>query len=193
MSNYFQNVFGARAKRPTVVKQSLGAPIAADPDRIVTSVNLANAVQAIAAQPDVPRNVTVTVTDTTASITQGTVTVTGTGTDGELIVETFDFSSFTSGTPKVGTKIFANVATVETSNFATLGGGGDETLTVGVGNVIGFPNSVQSTSALKLTFLGGAIQTGPIVSSGYQTSGVNASGGTYDGSKELVIYYKPTH
>lgn len=109
--------------------------IAATTNRIVASVNLTNTTFTLAAQPDVPRNVTIAVTDTTPSITVGTITVTGFDVNGATITEVLDLSTALTLT---GTKVFASVSSVVSAAAATLGGAGDETIIVGVGSVVGY-------------------------------------------------------
>ena len=110
---------------------------AADTTSIVNTVNLTNTSLTVAGQPDVPKNVVITVVDTTPGITAGTVTVTGVGAYGQTVVETFDCAAG-AGT-YTGNVAFATVTTVVTSSFATLGGSGDETIAVGAGTKMGLP------------------------------------------------------
>jgi hypothetical protein len=65
------------------------------------------------------------------------VTVTGVGAYGQTLVETFNCAAG-AGT-YTGNCAFATIATIVTANFATLGGGGDETFKVGLGLKIGLP------------------------------------------------------
>jgi hypothetical protein len=170
--------FGAGAIPPRnldlMMSAFLGAPVVADPDRYVVSVNLTNAALTVAAQPDCPRNVTVTVTDTTPGITAGTVTVVGTDAAGRAVTEAFDFSDFESATAEVGTKIFATITSITAAGFTALGGSGDETIIVGCG---------------KHVFLGGARITSPVLAAGVAESGVDASASTYNGTKLLYAMY----
>lgn len=115
--------------------------IAAAADGIVTVVNLTNASLTVAAQPDVPRNMVITIVDTTNSIVAGTITITGIGAYGQTLVETFDCSTGDTVDSGVftGNKAFATVASVVASGFSVLGGAGDETVKVATGNKIGLP------------------------------------------------------
>lgn len=169
----------------------MGQPVVAASNRIVTSVNLTNVALTIAAQPDVPRNLTVTVTDTTPGITAGTLTVVGTNPAGDAITEAFSFASFVSGTAKVGTKIFASVTSATASGFTALGGAGDETIVVGIGNVIGLPFDIAATTAVKHVYFNKTYVASPTLSNGANTSGVNVSASTYDGSKQLLAFVNP--
>jgi hypothetical protein len=108
----------------------------ADTDQIVASVNLTNTTFTIAAQPDVPRNVTITVTDTTPSIIAGTITITGTDVNGTTITEVLDMAGPTL--TFTGTKVFVSVTSVVSADATVLGGAGDETIIVGTGSVVGY-------------------------------------------------------
>jgi hypothetical protein len=190
---YLQTDFSPKSIRPlnhdVMTAVTLGAPIALSANRIVTSVNLTNAALVVAAQPDVPRNVIVTVTDTTPSITAGTVTVAGQDAYGNTITEVFDFSTFTSATAKTGTKIFGKVTSVVTTGFTVLGGSGDELIVVGVGNVIGLPTDIVASTAVVHVFLGGTRVTTPTVAVGVSKSGVDVSSSTLNGTKTLLCFY----
>ena len=106
-------------------------------DSAVTVANLTNKSWTIAAQPDVPRNVFLTVVDTTPGIVAGTVTVTGVGAYGQTLVETFNCAAG-AGT-YTGNRAFATIATIVTAGFSVLGGSGDETFKAGYGLKIGLP------------------------------------------------------
>lgn len=126
----------SRVDRPIVSKYDVDTPtITATTNRIVTSVALTNTSFTIAAQPDTPRNVTLTIVDTTPSITTGTITVTGTDVNAATQAEAF---TITAGGTYTGTKIFATVVTTVAVGVSTLGGAGDETITVGVGSTVGY-------------------------------------------------------
>jgi hypothetical protein len=180
------NPAGGSDKFSLVVAALLGNPIAASANRIVTSVNLTNVSFSIAAQPDVPRNLTCTVTDTTASITAGTITFTGTDPSGAAVVEVLDLSAALTLT---GTKIFASVTSVVCAGATVLGGSGDETIVVGVGTVIGLPSNIAAVGAVKNVYLGGVRASSPTITAGAQTSGVDASSGTYANTKNLLVFY----
>jgi hypothetical protein len=167
---------------------SLGAPILADVDRIVAALDpVADGALTIAAQPDVPRNVTVTVTDANDSVTC-TCTIRGKDLAGRIIEEV---AQTTLGTGKVfaGTKMFAKVDSAVVSG--TSGAAAGDTISVGVGDVIALPKPIVNAAAIKHAFFGGAPVTPDAIATGESTSGVDTSGGTYDGSKELRVAYYP--
>lgn len=109
--------------------------VAATTNYIVTVVNLTNTSFALAHQPDVPRNVTVTIVDTTPTIVAGTITVVGTDVNDAAQTETFDLSTAITFT---GVKEFKTITSVTSAGATVLGGAGDETIIVGVGSVVGY-------------------------------------------------------
>lgn len=104
---------------------------------IVNAQNLANADHTVAAQPDVPRNMIVTIVDTTGSIVAGDIDIFGKDVHGDDVSENFDISAG-AGT-YVGSVAFAYVERVTGSGITVLDGGGDETCSVGSGTKIGLP------------------------------------------------------
>ncbi len=169
---------------------TLGTPILAATNRYVASVNLTNIAFTIANQPDIPRNVTVTVTDTTPSINAGTITVIGFDVTNNPVTEVFTFP----GTPAAsrtftGVMIFAQITSITAAGVAVLGGAGDELIVAGCGTVIGLPNPIQTAGAVNHVWLGTAKQTSPVIAVGSQSSGVDASAGVYNGAKSLTVSY----
>jgi len=100
----------------------------ADTDYIVESVDIANGAQTLAHQPDVPRNITIVVTDLNTSIDAGEVTVTGTGLKGEIVSETLDL---TSALTLNGTVMFKTITSVVVTNLN--GEEAGDTIIVGIG------------------------------------------------------------
>lgn len=166
----------------------LGDPIVATNNRIVSSVDFANGTLSIAAQPDCPRNLTVTLTDANSSVTAGTVTITGLSCSGETITEVCTAAQARTGF--VGTRIFASVTSVVIAAAAGATAGTD-VIVVGVGSVIGLPSPIVAAGAVKHVYLGGVRIASPTIATGQYNSGVNASSGTYNGSKGMIVYYAP--
>ena len=167
----------------------MGLPIAADADRIVTTVDWADGTLTIAAQPDTPRNITIELTDADDSVT-GLITVTGKDCDGDVVEETMAPDGEGGGKTLTGTKMFAQITSVVISN--TAGATTDDEVVVGVGNKIALPEDILATAAVRHVFLGGVRQASPTVTTGASTSSVDASAGTYNGSKAMVAYVQPT-
>ena len=166
----------------------LGLPVVADNDRIVTSADWADGALTIAAQPDVPRNLTVTVTDDNDSITGGTLTITGLDARGEAVSEVLNIAN---GKTLTGTKIFGSVTSAVIAGTTGTAASGTDVLIIGVGNVIGLPADIGVTAAVKHVYLGGTRVASPTIATGNQTSGVNVSAATYNGSKALHVYFAP--
>ena len=75
----------------------------ADDNYLVVSVRIANGAQIIAVQPDVPRNITIAVTDGNKSISAGLITITGTDWNDKTVTETLNLATALT---KTGTQIF---------------------------------------------------------------------------------------
>jgi hypothetical protein len=169
---------------------SLGAPILAATNRYVTSVNLTNIAFTLANQPDVPRNVTVTITDTTPSIVAGTITVIGFDIANQPITEVFTFPATPAASRTfTGVLMFAQITSITAAGVTVLGGAGDELLVAGCGTVIALPNPILTAAAVNHAWLAGVKQTTPTIAVGVSQSGVDASAGTYNGVKILLVSY----
>lgn len=168
------------------VSTYLGTPVVADPDRIVAAIQIADGAQILAAQPDVPRNLTMTLTDADDSVT-ATIVATGVDPSGRTVTETMQPDGAGGGKTLVGTKIFASVTSVVVSN--TVGSAPGDNLEVGIGDVIGLPSDISNVTAVKYTSLGGVPVTPDAVATGVSTSGVDVNGATYDGAKVMQVFY----
>lgn len=96
-------------------------------DYVVADVLIANGTLTIAAQPDTPRNLTVTVTDGDVSITAGTVTITGTSPTGLTQTDVLTLPTLTLTT----TNVYASVTSVVVASLA--GNGAGDNIKVGIG------------------------------------------------------------
>ena len=164
---------------------ALGAPILADVDRIVTTVDMKVGAYTVAAQPDVPRNITVSQTIVaTGTDTPGTITVVGTNYNGEAISEVIIPSA---GNVVAGAKAFKTVVSVTGAGWVIAGG--NDTITIGVGTVLGMPFDLKSTGEVLLGVVGVAL-IDPTVVAGLtlEDSTVDISSGTYDGSKKAFVF-----
>lgn len=172
-----------------VIRSSLGAPVVADPDRVVASAAWGNGPLAISAQPDIPRNITANLVDANNSITAGVLAITGLTPQGETVTELCDVAAAKAG--YVGKLMFAHITSIAITGTTGTVDALNDLLTVGVGNVIGLPSPINVAEAVKHVFLGGARVASPVVVRGPHSSGVDASAATYDGTKELVVFYSP--
>lgn len=167
----------------------LGTPVVADPDLIVTSTDWKTIGLTVAAQPDVPRNLTVALTDVNNSVT-GLLTITGIDPAGRRVVETMAPDGAGAGKTLTGTKIFARVDSAIITDSAGEANGTD-VIVIGVGDVIGLPMDVEAEAAVPNVYLDGARVASPVVSVGVSESGVDVSAGTYDGAKVLYAFVAP--
>lgn len=127
----------SRVDKPIVSKLDVDTPtITATTNYIVTSTNVVSSTYTLAHQPDVPRNITGTITDTTPSITAGTITIVGTDVNG--VSQTEAWSLVGPTLTFTGTKLFASVTSITGAGIVTLGGAGDETIVMGVGSTVSY-------------------------------------------------------
>lgn len=132
-------------------------------DDIVALVDLTNVAFTIAAQPDVPKQFTATIVDTTPSITVGTLTFVGVDHNGAAATEAVDISGG-AGTYTTDT-YWDSITSITASAVATLGGSSDETIKVGsdVTDLVAYPYTYTGANNIR----GGWTQRlVPIVTSG---------------------------
>lgn len=173
----------------TPMLYNLGAPIVSDNDMIVVSADMKIGAYEIAAQPDVPRNVTVTVTSIGTADTLGTITVTGTNYADKVISEEITPET---GKTIAGTKAFKKITSITGAGWVIdeVEGTADK-ITVGIGNKIGLPLALDKDSEIILGILGTAITThNPTVSDPKTIEGttIDMSLGTYDGNKNVLVF-----
>lgn len=167
----------------------MGAPALADPNLIVTTIDWADGVQVIAAQPEVPRNLTATLTDANNSLT-GKMTIRGVDPQGRAVEETMSPDGAGGGKTLVGTKIFARVDSIYMTD--TAGAAGGDAIVVGTGEVIGLPMDITVAAEVKHAYVDGARVTPDAVAVGESTSGINATSATYDGAKLMYAFVQTT-
>lgn len=184
-----EKAFASAAASPAGCELAyLGTPVVADPNRIVDVLDpIADGDLTVIAQPDVPRNITVTVTDANDSVS-AVVTVTGKDMLGKPVSEV---ATIAAGVGKsfVGTKMFAQVDSAVVSG--TDGAAAGDTVQVGVGNVIALPKPISNEEAVRTSWLDDVPVTPDAIATGDQTSGVDLSGETYDGTKPMRVAYRP--
>lgn len=146
-------VAGTTAQVHTILEFALGSPVVADVDRIVTSVDMKVGAYTIAAQPDVPRNITVTQTAGATEDTNGTIVIVGTDINGTAITETLTPNA---GATVAGAKAFKTVTSVTGVGWVIDGvESTKDTVTVGVGDLIGLPYYLPADSLVFAGTLGG--------------------------------------
>ncbi len=155
-------------------RQVLTAPDAADDDNYLvdqaTSDSVITTVTTFLAQPDFPRNVTVTPGGTTADVPAGDITITGTNIRDEVITEAITLAANAS-TLKAGLKAFKTV----TSVVFPVQDGAAATYDVGFADVMGldrkmaeasvldaYADGVRETTAATVTFSATAIESNTV-------------------------------
>jgi len=158
-----------------------GTPVLADVDNIVASANMKVGSYTIAAQPDVPRNITVSHTIVaTGTDTLGIITVTGTDVNGQVISEAI---TPLAGTIASGVKAFKTITSVV--GYGWVIAGGNDTITVGVGACLGMPFIVPVATNVAYAIVGTSITTPTVVVNATEISKNTVSTATYDGSKRV--------
>ncbi len=164
----------------------LGKPMVATVNRIVASGNMKVGAYTIAAQPDIPRNITLARTDVGDPDTAGTVKITGTNINDEPIEEVLTPGATT--VTVVGTKAFKTVTSVEGIDWVA-----DEdpdTIVVGIGNLLGVPFAAKNALDIPFGVLGGTMLacsakvTDPPTVEG---TTIDMNAGTYDAAKEAQV------
>jgi len=144
---------GTTAQVHTILEFALGSPVVDDVDRIVTSTDMKVGAYAIAAQPDVPRNITVTQTAGDTEDTNGTIVIVGTDIAGNAITETLTPNA---GETVAGAKAFKTVTSVTGVGWVIdAAEKTKDTITVGVGSLIGLPYLLPADSLVFAGTLAG--------------------------------------
>lgn len=163
--------------------------LAADTNHIVAAEDLTAATPitcTIAAQPDVPRNVTITITDGDTSITAFDIDVLGVDAKGDAKTENFVFAG---GLSQTGNIAFATITSV-TVNSITGAGVGD-ILDVGIGSKLGLANNIYATGEVYKVKKNNADWPAAnyTVDATYDTVDVS-TGGAIGGGDDFTIYYR---
>lgn len=171
---------------------SLGAPAVANASNVHAAVTgAADAEVEVTTgftNPDVPRSLSITPGGTTADVKACTIMVYGTDYAGNEISEGFAFLENAS-TATAGVKAFKTV----TRMVIPAQDGAAATFAVGRGNKLGLPFAMDATSQIMLGILGTTITAhNPAVSAPVSVAGstIEMSAGTYNGTKEALVFLK---
>ncbi len=176
-----------------IVAYNLGAPEVEDTDSIVADGNMKNGSYTIAGQPDVPRTISMTVTKETANDTMGTVTITGTDAlDQSITEEVTPNNGDTSSGYTESTKAFKTVESIvgEGWEMATA----NDQIQFGYGKKIGLPIALSTIDNVLLCLLDRDVQAHtPAVGDpgSVAETVIDASAGTYDGTKVMQVMVRP--
>ena len=184
------------ATQAMLEKQAFGAPIAALATR-VKAAGYAGATSASAvtlssfdAQPDVPRNITITPGGTTADVNTCVIVVNGTNFYGAAISENFSFAAAAS-TATVGSKAFKTVSSVVFPASCEQGGFA-ATWSIGVGSKIGLKSCMANAGDWFQSEVAGVYEStrATIANSASAVESNTATfNGTMNGSSQFIGYY----
>jgi len=144
------------------------------------------ATMASIAQPDVPRNVKITVTDGDTSISAFDITVAGTAPDGSSITENFVFAG---GLVQAGVKVFAKVTSV-TLNSITGSAAGD-TLDFGYATKLGVPVPFGATGLSIVKLVTAGTEESPSATDSTNNSFI--PGTAPNGTRDYEVWFEYSH
>jgi hypothetical protein len=166
---------------------NLGAPVLADVDRIFLSAAMHDGAYAAAAQPDVPRNITLKRTVVGAADTPGTITITGTDYADAVISEAIVPGA--TGVTVAGLRAFKTISAIVGAGWVASAPGDEDTVEIGVGTVLGLPAIPPATANVVMGILGIVIQAiTVVVHADLSKCTIDMSAGTYDGSKKAYAF-----
>lgn len=190
---YYQDI-----KLPTqkiIEHQNIDIPMLASTGRLKVendgpSSAAAASITSFIAQPDVPRNLTITPAGTTTDIESCVITVTGTDFHGDSLSETFTFAA--NATDAVtGNKAFKTVSSVafpancESGAFAA-------TWSVGIGSKLGLKRCLANAGDVVFSTFDGAYETtrGTVAANAsVVASNTFIPNGTMNGAKDVDVYF----
>lgn len=147
----------------------------------------ATTISTFSAQPDFPRNVTLTPTGTTSNVAAGTAVVSGLSIFGKAISENFAITS-TQSTATTGSKAFKSVSSVVFPQAS----GSSVTLSIGVGSKMGLRRCLDQAGFMNFDVYGGvyAATRGTVaVDSTHIESNTYTPNSAADGAHNLDIFY----
>jgi hypothetical protein len=180
------------ASQVMLENQDFGTPVVTTTNYVKTTyAGPTSAAQVVltsfTAQPDVPRNLTITPTGTTGDVESCVITVAGTNYFGRAISETFTFAADAS-TAQVGSKAFKTVTSV-TWPANCESGGFAATWIIGVGEKIGLKNCMNYAGDWVYSMVGGVYEStrATVVADADEVEKNTADfNGTMDGSARFI-------
>lgn len=179
------------ATQAMIEHQTITTPIVALTTRLksaqATSASVTTTVSTFLAQPDVPRNITITTGGTTADVNAGDVVVTGTNFFGKAITESIAITENQAGTSS-GVKAFKTV----TSVVIPIQDGTGALYDIGVGDVLGLKRCMANVGAVAWAVFDGAFEaTRPTCVADVDEVEKNTCdiNGTLNGAKNVELYF----
>lgn len=168
----------------------LANPAAAALTGIVNTVDAADGVQSLAAQPDVPRKLQVRVVDADSSISAGSLVLVGVGARGQAVTQTIALAG--------GTKTVTTTDAYATLTSATISGLADaaagDTVGIGPATALGLPVAQGSTAAAVFRALvdDAAETVGTVDATAGTIAPTTAPNGTHDYDFHFTYTVSPT-
>lgn len=171
--------------------QRIATPVVANTTRLksltASSSSVVTTISTFSAQPDVPRNITITTGGTTTDCKAANVTVSGTNIYGRAITEDIAISDNQAGTSS-GLKAFKTVSSIA---IPAQDGAGC-TYAAGVGDVLGLKNCMKQAGDVAWAVFDGAYEgTRPTCVADADEVEKNTCdiNGTLNGSKNVDLYF----
>lgn len=165
----FRTAYDAAAALKT--RYSLGSPEAEDDNQVVVSEDIPaqSGTLTIAANPDVPRNLTFTAT--VGGSLDVLFTAVGVDQFGEAVTETFNVVSAAEVT---GSKVFKTVTSITATTVTD--DTGVNTIIVGTGSVLGLPVQITQAADVPQAFLNNVLEgTSPTAEATYHSVTLNSA------------------
>ncbi len=183
------------ASQAMLEAQRIAAPVLADDDRIKTTYAGATSAAVVTltsftAQPDVPRNITITPTGTTTDVESCAIVVNGTNFLNAAISETITFAANASALV-AGAKAFKTVSSVVFPADCESGAFG-ATWVIGVGDVLGLKRCMAQAGNVAWAVFDGAYEgTRPTCIADADEVEKNTCdiNGTLNGAKNVDLYF----
>ena len=181
---------GKKLKLQKVLKFFVCVPAAIVADRYFASAAMHNGAYTVA-NGGIPgdglaHNVTCAQTAVDAEDTNGILTITGLDVDGKTITEDITPNA---GVTVQGTKAFKKVTSIVGSGWVA--GGGDDTIVIGFGELVGLPDLVAAASDILMVGFNTALVNAPTVTVDPAVLSKNTvTTPTGDATKQLRILYQ---
>jgi hypothetical protein len=138
------------------------------------------------------RNITATRTDAAAGDTGLALVLVGTDNDGVAITETLTLTNST--TTYAGTKAFKTLTSARTASWV-IGGVTADTIEIGFGTCVGLKKAAAADADILVVLCPATTALTVVGKADGTLSGTtaDASAATYDGAKDMTVYYRPVH
>lgn len=168
---------------PCTIIKYVTTPAVGTATYVHAAIALTDATQTVTTgitNPDFPRIVTV---KGNASGITGNVVITGTDINGGAVTDTIALSG---ASEVLGTKAFKTVTSIALPVEVHAG---TDTVSVGVGNKIGFPSAIPNTSLVLAKSFDGSVDSSTITAGATAQASLAAVAGTFNGTKEYALWF----